>query len=323
MNPIIEPSLDSTLLPGIGRRIKIKLSTITPTLRLIDLGLPMPGYKQSMGVYLFRGAKTALVDVGPKSAIPHLFSALAELNISPEEIDYIMLTHIHIDHAGGVGLAIREMSNAKVLTHSRARSHLIDPTVLWQASLQVLGDIAVKYGSIEPVPEDRIVVATDQMQLELGDGLTLEVYLTPGHAPHHISLFDRANSVLISGEAAGICTAGAVRPNTPPPFKLEDALSSIDKLIALKPEKLCYAHLGCYDSGLERLKLYREQLLSWYNIINSAVKAGKSLEEILSLLREKDRSLDYLGSLGRDEYAREMALLGSSIQGLVELVRKS
>jgi glyoxylase-like metal-dependent hydrolase (beta-lactamase superfamily II) len=264
-----------------------------------------------------------LVDVGPKSAIPHLLSAITELGISPKEIDYIVLTHVHIDHAGGVGIAIREMSNARVLAHSRARSHLIDPTVLWEASLKTLGDIAINYGSIEPVPEDRIVVAADQMQLELGNGLTLEIYLTPGHATHHLSLFDRANSVLIAGEAAGVCTDGVLRPGTPPPFRLEDALASLDRLITLEPQKLCYAHFGCYDNGLERLKRYKEQLLLWYDIIDSATNAGKSLEEIMLLLREKDRSLDYLDGLDRDEYARELALLSNSIQGLAGSVRKS
>ena len=290
---------------------------------MLNLELPIPGFKQFIGVYLFRGEKTALVDVGPKSAIPHLLSAIAELGISPKEIDYIVLTHVHIDHAGGVGIAIREMSNAKVLAHSRARSHLIDPTVLWEASLKTLGDIAINYGSIEPVPEDRIVVVTDQMQLELGNGLTLEIYLTPGHATHHLSLFDRANSVLIAGEAAGVCTDGVLRPGTPPPFRLEDALASLDRLITLKPQKLCYAHFGCYDNGLERLKRYKEQLLLWYGIIDSATNAGKSLEEFMLLLREKDRSLDYLDGLDRDEYARELALLSNSIQGLAGSVRKS
>ena len=282
----------------------------------------MPGYKQFIGMYLFRGEKTAVIDVGPKSAIPYLLSAIAELGINPKEIDYIILTHVHIDHAGGVGMAIKEMSNAKVLAHSRARSHLIDPTVLWEASLKVLGDIAIKYGSIDPVPEDRIVVAADQMQLELGSGLRLEVYLTPGHAPHHLSLFDRANSVLIVGEAAGVCADGIVRPSTPPPCRLEDVLSSVDKLIALEPQKLCYAHFGCYDNGLERLKLYKKQLLLWHDIISSATDAGKSMEEILLLLREKDSSLDYLDSLGRDEYARGVTMVGSTIYGLAGSVRK-
>ncbi len=248
--------------------------------------------------------------------IPYLLSALRGLDISPGKIDYIVLTHIHMDHAGGIGTAIREMGNARVLAHHRARPHLIDPTALWEASLKTLGDIPLRYGKVEPVPEDRILDAADRMKLELGGGLTLEVYLTPGHASHHLSLFDSANGVLIAGEAAGVGTDGAVRPNTPPPFKLEDALSSLDRLITLEPQKLCYAHSGCYDNGLERLKLHREQLLAWCNIISSATEAGKDAAEILLLLREKDRSLNYLNSLDGEENAGEVAQLINTIHGL-------
>lgn len=298
----------------------MEIHAITPTLRLLNLQPPIPGYKEFIGAYLFSGEKNAIIDVGPTAAIPNLLSALTEAGISPKEIDYIVLTHIHIDHAGGVGTAIKELSNAKVLAHSRARSHLIDPTMLWKGSLKTLGDLALKYGPIEAVPEDRIVVATDQMKLDLGYGLALEIHLTPGHAAHHLSIFDRASGVLIAGEAAGVCIDGMVRLATPPPFKLEETLSSIDKLIALEPQRLCYGHFGCFDNGLERLKLYKEELLTWYETVNSAARAGKNPEDILLLLREEDKSLAYLDGLGRDDYNREFALLINTIKGLAEPV---
>lgn len=252
-----------------------------------------------------------------------MLSSLARLDISPEQIDYTILTHIHIDHAGGVGTAIREMTRAEVLAHHRARPHLIDPRVLWKASLETLGDLALLYGNIEPVPEDRIVVAADMMELDLGSGVVLEVHLTPGHAPHHLSLFDRANRVLIAGEAAGVCIDGAIRLATPPPFKLEETLSSIDRLIGLEPHWLCYGHFGCYNSALEKLRFVRQKLLDWYEIVDSAARAGRNTQDILMMLTETDRSLDYLDSLSRDEYSREHALLTNSINGLSESARKS
>lgn len=298
----------------------MEIHAITPTLRLLNLQPPIPGYKRFIGAYLFSGEKNAIIDVGPTAAIPNLLSALTEAGISPKEIDYIVLTHIHIDHAGGVGTVIRELSNAKVLAHSSARSHLIDPTMLWKGSLKTLGDLALKYGPIEAVPEDRIVVATDQMKLDLGHGLALEIHLTPGHAAHHLSIFDRASGVLIAGEAAGVCIDGMVRLATPPPFKLEETLSSIDKLIALEPQRLCYGHFGCYDNALERLKLYGEKVLTWHETANSAARAGKNAEDILQLLREKDKSLAYLDGLDRDEYNREFVLLVNTINGLAEPV---
>ena len=309
-------ALEQTPFLGKQRQRKIEIYTITPTLKLLNLQPPIARHEKLIGAYLFCGDRNAIVDVGPRAAIPNLFSLLAKLGVSPEKIDYIILTHIHADHAGGVGTAIREMRRAKVLAHSLALSHLVDPAMLWQASLETLGDLALKYGSIEPVPEDRIVAAEDQMKLDLGCGLVLEIYLTPGHASHHLSLFDRASGVLIAGEAAGLCIEGTVMVATPPPFRLEETLSSIDRLIALKPRRLCYSHFGCYDNALERLVLARQKLLDWYEIITPAVKEGKNPEEIMTILREKDRSLDYLNGLAGDEYNIEHTFLINSIKGL-------
>jgi glyoxylase-like metal-dependent hydrolase (beta-lactamase superfamily II) len=296
-----------------------EISTITPNIRLLHLQPPIPGYHKFIGPYLVSGEKNAVVDTGPAAAFPSLISALKKTGVRPEDIDYIVFTHIHIDHAGGAGTAARAMPNARVLAHPRAREHLINPATLWESSLKVLGDYAIKSGPIEPVPEDRIMVAADQMKLDLGHGLVLEIYLTPGHAVHHLSLFDRANGVLLAGEAAGVCINGAMRMATPPPFKLEVTLSSIDKLITLEPRKLCYSHFGCYDNGLERLILYRRKLVEWYEVIKSEARLGKNPEEILKVLREKDGDLDYLDNLDSDVHSREISLLINSIRGMARL----
>jgi glyoxylase-like metal-dependent hydrolase (beta-lactamase superfamily II) len=300
----------------------MEIYNITPYLKLMDLQPPIPGYDEFIGSYLFHGDKNAVIDVGPKAAIPNLFKALAELNLDPGEIDFVVLTHIHMDHAGGVGTALREMSRAKVVAHSRAVKHLADPSTLWHNSLKTLGEMALKYGEIEPVPEHRIVAATDQMKLDLGRGVTPEIHLTPGHAAHHLSVFDRASGVLIAGEAAGVCIDGNVRPTTPPPFKLEETLDSIDKLIALNPKKLCYDHFGCYDNAVERLKAYRQEIIDWHKTVGTAAKAGKSPEEILIFLRQEDKNLSYLDKLDKDEYAREFALIINTIRGLAGPAQK-
>jgi glyoxylase-like metal-dependent hydrolase (beta-lactamase superfamily II) len=298
--------------------VEPEILTVTPNIRLLHLQPPIPGYNKFIGPYLISGEKNAVVDTGPTAAIPSLLSSLTKIGMNPEDIDYIVFTHIHIDHAGGAGGVARALPNARVLAHIRAHEHLINPIALWEASLKVLGDYAIKSGPIEPVSEDRLMDATDQMKLDLGHELTLEIYLTPGHAVHHLSLFDRANGVLLAGEAAGVCINGSIRMATPPPFKLEVTLSSIDKLIALEPRKLCYSHFGCYDNGLERLKLYRRKLVEWYEIISSAASGGKNPEEILKVLREKDKDLDYLDKLDSDVYSRELSLLVNSIRGIAE-----
>jgi glyoxylase-like metal-dependent hydrolase (beta-lactamase superfamily II) len=295
---------------------EIAVVDIYSNMKLLDPHLPIPGYDKFIGSYLVLGARNAIVDPGPASAKSGLLSALAKAGVRPEDIHYIVLTHIHIDHAGGTGGVIKNLPNATVVAHRRAIPHLTDPSMLWSASLKTLGDLALKYGPIEPVPENRVMEAADHMQLDLGGGTVLQIYLTPGHAVHHLSLFDSATRVLIAGEAAGVCVNGVIRPATPPPFKLEEAMASIDRLIELEPDKICYGHFGCYDNGLGRLKLYKEKLLLWYEVIKSEIGSGTNPEAILTALKEKDRDLVYLDGLNAYEYARELVLLNNSIYGM-------
>jgi glyoxylase-like metal-dependent hydrolase (beta-lactamase superfamily II) len=253
--------------------------------------------------------------------VPGLLAALDGAGVKPEAVDYIILTHIHLDHAGGTGTLLKSLPNATVVAHSRAIAHLIEPTKLWEASLSTLGDLALRYGQIESVPAERIVAAEEGMKITLGEKLELEVYLTPGHATHHLSLFEKSSSLLFAGEAAGACINGCLRPATPPPFKLEEALASLDKLIGLKPENICYGHFGCYGDGLKRLKSYREKLLRWHEVVNSQAKKGTSPEEILSVIRGLNCELDYLDKLDKAEYEREFRLIVNSIYGLAGSVR--
>ena len=289
---------------------------ITSTLTWLSLNPNIPGYERFFSTYLFCGEKKAIVDTGPASAVPSLLSELESLAIKPDEIDYIILSHIHMDHSGGAGIAIKEMTGAKVIAHERARPHLIDPTKLWEASQKTLGDLADKYGKIEPVPDERIISVEDPLNLDLGNGTLLEVVPTPGHAVHHVSVYDRANNVLIVGEAAGVCIDGALRPSTPRPFKLEETLASIDKLTALNPDKICYAHFGCYENGVELLNLAKQKMIMWHDIVNSEVEAGKNPEEVFIILREKDPGLSYLDKLPSNVYAREHKMLINSIIGM-------
>ncbi|MCX6003812.1 MAG: MBL fold metallo-hydrolase [Chloroflexi bacterium] len=294
-----------------------KVYEISPTLKFLSSCLPIPGYEDFIGTYLFCGEKKALVDVGPKAAIPGLLLALSQVGVSPDEIDYIILSHIHIDHAGGVGTAVREMNNARVLVHSRGRAHLIDPTALWKSSQETLGKAALKYGSYDPVPGDRIILAEEGMKLDLGQGLILEIYLTPGHAAHHLIVFNRASGILLAGDSAGVYTNGFLRLTTPPQFRLDDYMASLDKMIALRPVKLGYAHFGCYDNAIERLHAIREKVFLWHKIAQSAVREGKTAEEIIQLIRAKDKTLDRLDTLDKDTYGREYLLLLNSVQGLM------
>jgi glyoxylase-like metal-dependent hydrolase (beta-lactamase superfamily II) len=296
--------------------VQSEILTVAPNVRLLHLQPPIPGYYEFIGPYLLLGEKNAVIDIGPAAAVPPFISSLNKIGINPADVDYIIFTHIHIDHAGSAGTASKALPYAKVIAHSRAREHLINPKILWEASLKVLGDYAAKSGSIEPVPEERIIDAVDGMELGLGHGLTLKIYLTPGHAIHHLCVFYPEAGLLFSGEAAGVCINGNVRLATPPPFKLDITLSSIDRLIVLRPRKLCYSHFGCYDGAVKRLKLYRKKVVKWHEVVNSAAIQGKNINDIFKVLREKDKDLNYLDHLDSEIYARELSLIRNSIRGL-------
>jgi glyoxylase-like metal-dependent hydrolase (beta-lactamase superfamily II) len=293
------------------------IHNITPHLKYLECRPPIPGYEDFIGTYLSIGEKKALIDVGPKAAIPGLLKALSQAGVQPEEIDYIISTHIHIDHAGGVGLVAKAMKNAGIIAHGRARSHLTDPAALWKASQEALGDLALEYGDVEPVPENRITDAVDGMKIDMGSELVLEIYLTPGHAPHHLCVFDNMDKVLLAGDLGGIYTNDFLRPSSPPPFRLNDYLTSTERMISLQPVKIGYAHVGCYDNAVERLKAVRAQTLLWYEIAQAGAKEGKTAEDIVKTIMMKDKEIDKLNGLNKDTYRREYSMLVNSIRGLM------
>ncbi len=259
----------------------------------------------------------AIIDPGPSVTLPELISVLKTAGIKPNEIKYIVLTHIHIDHAGCTGELIDHLSEAVVIAHPRARRHLIDPTALWQGSLKTLGDLALIYGEIKHVPPSRIMEAQENMKIDLGDGCKLVAIFTPGHAPHHLSLYLPQEKLLFAGEAGGVCINGSLRLATPPPFKLNETLSSIDRLIALKPKKICYGHFGCYPDATRRLEQIKSKIISWHRIVSEEQSKGRTIDQILETLCREDEDLHYLDSLDKDSHDREISLIMNAIQGLL------
>jgi len=296
---------------------KINIIDISDQVKLLDLGPQIPGYGKFICSYLVKTPIRALIDPGPSVTLPELVSAMRAAGLKPEEVKYIILTHIHIDHAGCTGALIDYLPEATVIAHPRARRHLIDPTVLWQSSLKTLGDLALIYGEIRPVPSDLIIEARDNMKIDLGDGYELVVFLTPGHAPHHLSLYKPDEYLLFAGEAGGVCINGSLRLATPPPFKMRETLSSIDKLIALKPEKICYGHFGCYPDATRRLEKMKSKIINWHHVVNEEHSKGRDIDQILQTLYRQDEDLRYLDNLDKDSHAREIGLMTNTIQGLL------
>ena len=190
-----------------------------------------------------------------------LLEGLESLKI--RRLDFIFLTHIHIDHAGGTGILVNHFPDTKVICHESGIPHLAHPQKLWAGIKRVLGDLALKYGEIEPVPEERML-PPDEFKSE-----GFQVVKTPGHAGHHISLVYQ--DYLFVGDAGGVyIDLGKrlyLRPATPPRFNLEEAVGSIDRLLGVKAREICYAHFGIHPDAKGMLERYRNQLYLWRDVI--------------------------------------------------------
>ena len=171
--------------------------------KLFLTDLETGGYKNLIASYVLKGKKAIIVETGPTSSIPNLLSGLKELNIKAENIAYVALTHVHIDHGGGAGTLLKNLPNAKVIVHSKGAPHLADPRKLWAASKKVLGNVAELFGEPEPIPEERIIVASEGMAFDVGDEVRLKAIEAPGHASHNLSYYEYLNEGVFPGDAAG------------------------------------------------------------------------------------------------------------------------
>ena len=192
---------------------------------------------------------------------------LDELQIDLQDVKYVAVTHVHLDHGGGTGtLLVKSLANAKVIVHPKGMPHLVNPEKLWTSSQSVLGYISQVFGKPEPVPKERIIPMT-QGFLDLGKGAKIGIIETPGHASHNLSFQESFNGGIFPGDAAGTYFQefDVVAPTTPPPFYLESALASLDRLISFNPTFLYYSHFGKASNAIQRLKDYKQQLQLWEN----------------------------------------------------------
>ena len=193
----------------------------------------------------------AFVDTGPASAVPRLLAALGARDLEPAAVDAIVLTHVHLDHAGGAGALAASLPRARVIVHPRGVAHLVDPTQLEAATRAVYGDEAFErlYGGLVGVPAERIEIAEDGARLALGRR-SYELLHTPGHALHHLCVFDSDTREVFTGDAFGVSyrefdtVAGAfvLAATTPSQFDPAQMLASIDRLLARRPSAAYLTH---------------------------------------------------------------------------------
>ncbi|MCL0058631.1 MBL fold metallo-hydrolase [Dehalococcoidia bacterium] len=297
----------------------MKIHRLSERLNMIDVHPPIPGQSEFIGIYVLSGEQVALIDVGPHSSAGNLIKGLTALHIDPQNVSYIFITHIHIDHAGALGDLLGFLPNVRAIVHPKGAAHLVNTEKLWQGSLKVLGDLAEKYGRPPNIPQERILPAEDGMRIGLGKGVELEVIHTPGHAAHHMSFLEEKTGILFAGEAGGDYAAKVdlLRPATPPPLIVRYKLASIDKLLERKPTTIYYAHFGCGGDAQSKLRRYREQLKLWQSVVSEALRNGAQSEGIFDALMEKDVTLEGLKKLPEDQYQRECYFMYNSIKGFV------
>ncbi len=210
---------------------------------------------------IVRNGRAAFVDTGTNSGVPRLLQALADKNLDPADVDYVLLTHIHLDHAGGAGLLMQHLPNAKLVVHPRGAGHMAAPDKLIAGTRAVYGDELYRrmYGDILPIPAERIVESSDGMRLRLGDS-ELELIHTPGHALHHYCIIDHDANAVFTGDTFGISYrefdtargAFVFASTTPVQFDPQAAHASIDRLLSYGPSAAYLTHYSRV-TDLERL----------------------------------------------------------------------
>jgi len=248
--------------------------SLSPSIELIDtrqFGLPCIG-----AAYHIYGERHALIDTGTSHAVARITERLG-----PHAPDFIFLTHVHPDHAGGAALLAQAYPQAMVGVHERGVKHLIDPSRINESVRASTGPLADLYGEMFPLPSERITVLKHGDRFDLGEGIIIEVIDAPGHALHHLCFFERSRRALFCGDAVGIYRGGMRVPATvPPSFDLEQSRATIRRLKNYKPNRLYFAHFGEVRNAISVLEQYDHALREWVERIRK-LRRELSDEEVV------------------------------------------
>jgi glyoxylase-like metal-dependent hydrolase (beta-lactamase superfamily II) len=291
------------------------------------IDLHWTGRPQSIASLLIQSdGMSALIDPGPESTLETLRAALQSRGLNFASLDSLLLTHIHLDHAGATGSIVRENPKVKVYVHEFGATHMVDPSRLLASAGRLYGaDLKPLYGECLPVPEANLYPLDGGETLSIGL-VKLAVSYTPGHASHHVAYWDPPSRVAFVGDNAGIRIEGKayLLPATPPPdIDLEQWNKSLDTIGSWNPERLFLTHFGYIDNPAEHIRLYRERLRAWAALTEKLLKSSESLEA------GERRFIEEISSEVRDVLPAEPAELyifngglGLSWRGLARYLKK-
>jgi glyoxylase-like metal-dependent hydrolase (beta-lactamase superfamily II) len=253
---------------------------------VLEVDTLLGGWERVTAGYLIEGPAPVLIETGSQSSVPALLDALQGLGVAPADLAGIAVTHIHLDHAGGVGDVARAFPNATVYVHEKGARHLVNPDRLVRSAAMVYGDLLDSlYGRLEPTPPERVHVLADGEELDVGGGRRLTTIDSPGHAKHHLGLHDSESGIIFAGDAVGVRLpdAGVLRPATPPAdFDLDQAIDSLHKFAARRPTGVALAHYGLLGDPESLLADAEDELRKWAETAEKAWRAGEDIADALS-----------------------------------------
>lgn len=253
---------------------------------VVEVDTLLGGWERVTAGYLIEGPAPVLIETGSQSSVPALLQALEKLGVSAGDLAGIAVTHIHLDHAGGVGDVARAFPQATVYVHEKGARHLVDPERLVRSAAMVYGDLLDSlYGRLDPTPAERVHVLLDGEEVDIGGGRTLTTIDSPGHAKHHLGLHDSESGIIFAGDAVGVRLpdAGVLRPATPPAdFDLDQAVHSLHRFAARRPTGVALAHYGLIGDPPTILADAEEELLKWAATAEEAWRAGADIEAALT-----------------------------------------
>jgi glyoxylase-like metal-dependent hydrolase (beta-lactamase superfamily II) len=229
-------------------------------------------------VYLLNEDDKALIEAGPTTSAPVVLDGIKKIGLKPKDITYIIVTHIHLDHAGGAGVLAQAMPRAQVIVHHKGARHLVNPTRLVESAIDARGkEVINMHGEVLPIDRHRVQAVNEGERIKLSDQQILNFIDAPGHAPHELCIYETRNCGLFAGDAVAVYISDydILLPFHPPPhFNLELCLDTLLRLERFSARIVYYSHFGISNLVEEHIRRSKNQLMVWDNILRSAIKEG-------------------------------------------------